>query len=682
MFNQEQQRAEQSRQYGAGLGLQGAQTALQGAGTLGTLGGQQFGQQMDITQQQQALGSTQQQQMQRMMDQQYQDFMAQQQHPYEQMDWLTGQLRGIPMGSQSQVYQAQPSTVSQVAGLGTALAGFAAAQGGMVPGYAGGGITGLLSDPQLQKRQQMPSLSALAKLAVEKEMMDRAQMRQGMQPQQPPAPQRTVAEEVASGLAALDVDPMGMAGGGIVAFQAGGEAQSPKFVPYYQRTGESIYGRGAPAEPPRSIVLPAGTSAQERAMVEMQNPDAQVSVEGGGGIFSKIGRALTYSSDVEAQKERAAASERDAAVMTSEAAKRAAARTSGIASAVPAGRGPVSAPAAGARADLGGRAAPPAGPAPRAPRAATGIAQAMPGMSEEEAEMAKLRKLSGSDEYEAQQRKSVEETNAERRAMAEADKRAFEEDVAARGVLGAEREKRLKGQEEKLAASEGKNLKMTLIEAGLAIASGRSPNALSNIADGAAAGLKGYQARLDRIEEGRAKIDDAMARLEDLRREEAISTGAEKRAYASQIRKAELDGKLAMTNVLKETYGTKSKQAETAVSAVLERKKAEMDAQLKREQMQSTERVADIYTSRSGKGGGGAASAVSKEQLRTVRNELAAARSAARNAMYRDKPAAQAKVAELERVEKQMVGLLTGDTDTAPVNSGVAPAGWGAMNVK
>jgi hypothetical protein len=419
-------------------------------------------------------------------------------------------------------------------------------------------------------------------------------------------------------------------------------------------------------------------------MVEMQNPDAQVSVEGGGGIFSKIGRALTYSSDVEAQKERAAASERDAAVMTSEAAKRAAARTSGIASAVPAGRGPVSAPAAGARADLGSRAAPPAGSAPRAvgPAAKTGIAQAMPGMSEEEAEMAKLRKLSGSDEYEAQQRKSVEETNAERRAMAEADKRAFEEDVAARGALGAEREKRLKGQEEKLAASEGKNLKMTLIEAGLAIASGRSPNALSNIADGAAAGLKGYQARLDRIEEGRAKIDDAMARLEDLRREEAISTGAEKRTYASQIRKAELEGKLAMTNVLKETYGTKSKQAETAVSAVLERKKAEMDAQLKREQMQSTERVAGIYTSRSGKGGGGAASAVSKEQLRTVRNELAAARSAARNAMYRDKPAAQAKVAELERVEKQMVGLLTGDTDTAPVNSGVAPTGWGAMNVK
>jgi len=166
--------------------------------------------------------------------------------------------------------------------------------------------------------------------------------------------------------------------------------------------------------------------------------------------------------------------------------------------------------------------------------------------------------------------------------------------------------------------------------------------------------------------------------LEDLRREEAISTGAEKRAYASQIRKAELEGKLAMTNVLKETYGAKAKQAETAADMVFKR-------QMATQQQASSERMVGMQVAAYGKqggGGGAAAPAVSKEQLRTVRNELAAARSAARNAMYRDKPAAQAKVAELERVEKQMVGLLTGDTDTAPVNSGVAPTGWGAMNVK
>jgi hypothetical protein len=45
---QAQQLAEQSRQYGAGLGLQGLQTALTGAGQLGTLGQTQYGQNMGI----------------------------------------------------------------------------------------------------------------------------------------------------------------------------------------------------------------------------------------------------------------------------------------------------------------------------------------------------------------------------------------------------------------------------------------------------------------------------------------------------------------------------------------------------------------------------------------------------------------------------------------------------------
>ena len=179
-FNTEQALAEQSRQYGAELGIRGASAALQGAQTLGGLGQTQFGQQMDITQQQAALGGTQQQQMQAILDRQYQDFMAQQQHPYSQLDWLTAQLRGIPMGSQTQVYNAQPSMTQQLIGLGTAAAGasgLARAEGGVIPGYAEGGITGLLSDDQLQQRAQSPTISELAKMAVQKELMDRAAVR-------------------------------------------------------------------------------------------------------------------------------------------------------------------------------------------------------------------------------------------------------------------------------------------------------------------------------------------------------------------------------------------------------------------------------------------------------------------------------------------------------------------------
>lgn len=118
-----QQLAEQSRQYGAGLGLQGLQTALQGAGQLGTLGGQQFQQAMDINKLQQAYGTQQQQQAQQQLSQQYQDFLNQQKYPYQQLEFMSNLLRGTPMGTVSSMYAAQPSLTSQLAGLGTAAYG-------------------------------------------------------------------------------------------------------------------------------------------------------------------------------------------------------------------------------------------------------------------------------------------------------------------------------------------------------------------------------------------------------------------------------------------------------------------------------------------------------------------------------------------------------------------------------
>ena len=47
-FNTQNQLNAQQQQFGAGLGLQGLQTALQGAGALANIGGQQFGQTKDV----------------------------------------------------------------------------------------------------------------------------------------------------------------------------------------------------------------------------------------------------------------------------------------------------------------------------------------------------------------------------------------------------------------------------------------------------------------------------------------------------------------------------------------------------------------------------------------------------------------------------------------------------------
>jgi hypothetical protein len=118
-----QQLGEQSRQYGASYGQQGLNTALQGANQLGNLGQQQFGQQKDLYGLQDQYGQKQRDYEQQMLTQKYQDFLNQQRYPYQQLEFMSNLLRGTPMGTVQTMYAAQPSTASQVAGLGLAGAG-------------------------------------------------------------------------------------------------------------------------------------------------------------------------------------------------------------------------------------------------------------------------------------------------------------------------------------------------------------------------------------------------------------------------------------------------------------------------------------------------------------------------------------------------------------------------------
>lgn len=122
-FNTEQQLREQSRQYGAGLGLQGLQTALQGAGQLGNLGAQEFVQQKDVLNLQNMLGTQQQQLDQARINALMQNYAAEQRYPYQQLEFMSNVLRGTPMGTVSSMYSPQPSTASQLIGLGTAAYG-------------------------------------------------------------------------------------------------------------------------------------------------------------------------------------------------------------------------------------------------------------------------------------------------------------------------------------------------------------------------------------------------------------------------------------------------------------------------------------------------------------------------------------------------------------------------------
>ena len=133
-FNTEQQLGAQNAQFGANLGLQGLNTALQGANTLGTLGQNQYTQNMGINQLQNQYGGQQQQQMQNVLNTQYQNFLNAQNYPYKQMGFLSDLINKLPMSTEAQtMYQAPPSMLSQVGGLGVAAAGIlnkTAAKGG------------------------------------------------------------------------------------------------------------------------------------------------------------------------------------------------------------------------------------------------------------------------------------------------------------------------------------------------------------------------------------------------------------------------------------------------------------------------------------------------------------------------------------------------------------------------
>jgi hypothetical protein len=160
-FNTEQALGEASRQYGAGLGLKGLETALSGSAQLGGLGATQFGQQKDIINAQQAAGAQQQAQEQAALSQNYEDFLNRQKYPYQQLEFMSNIVRGTPYSTTTSMYNPGPSTASTLLGAGTSLAGAYLMGGGKF--FKEGGA---VSDAKI-KREKKKS-AGLAELALSK----------------------------------------------------------------------------------------------------------------------------------------------------------------------------------------------------------------------------------------------------------------------------------------------------------------------------------------------------------------------------------------------------------------------------------------------------------------------------------------------------------------------------------
>lgn len=140
-----QRLGEQSRQFGANIGLQGIQQQLAAAGMLGNLGQMEFGQQKDIINALNAAGAQRQALEQGRLDTKYQDFLRQLDYPYKQVGFMFDAFRGLPLNQYSQATYAGPLSPGQVITAGAA--GYKAgkdlnffAEGGAVNESRGGGL--------------------------------------------------------------------------------------------------------------------------------------------------------------------------------------------------------------------------------------------------------------------------------------------------------------------------------------------------------------------------------------------------------------------------------------------------------------------------------------------------------------------------------------------------------------
>jgi len=137
------QLTEQSGQFGANLGLQGDQAALQGATGMSNISGQTLNQNMQTNQLLAGYGNQQQQQEQQRLSTLYQDFLNQQNDPYKKIGFMANTASAAPTANLgSTMYQAPPSTLNTLIGAGSVLgaAALKSANGGMVGRYAKGGL--------------------------------------------------------------------------------------------------------------------------------------------------------------------------------------------------------------------------------------------------------------------------------------------------------------------------------------------------------------------------------------------------------------------------------------------------------------------------------------------------------------------------------------------------------------
>lgn len=135
------------------------------------------------------------------------------------------------------------------------------------------------------------------------------------------------------------------------------------------------------------------------------------------------------------------------------------------------------------------------------------------------------------------------------------------EESRPQGKAGEKYEALLKAEAEKDKQRESRNLNMALINAGLAIAGGKSQYALQNIAEGAMVGTKQYQAGLDKLEESARLRNKEMAAIEEARRAEARGDWDKQNSFEEKAISLRSEGRKMGIEALSKIYDTDKKIA-------------------------------------------------------------------------------------------------------------------------
>ena len=127
----------------------------------------------------------------------------------------------------------------------------------------------------------------------------------------------------------------------------------------------------------------------------------------------------------------------------------------------------------------------------------------------------------------------------------------------------SDREERLKKREEGMKGEKERNVNKSFIDAGLAIMAGESSNALLNIAKGARQGLQGYEARLEKINANKEKLDDDFSRLYELREAKVTAEGDKLREIKQEEARLKAGGIRALNAISSALANTEIKAKET-----------------------------------------------------------------------------------------------------------------------